>query len=127
MSEYNEDIDDIMRHYSNSNEAEKREMFEDLLLSLYAEDDDEATWFFWKLVLFWVVGALFVFLTAMNQSALIGIDNPYSYLFSDARFLGVLFLAIVSWSAVVWFCVNKFKGRTLVIILCLLAFASLIP
>ena len=32
MSEYSEFIDDIMHHYDNSNEAEKREMFEDLLL-----------------------------------------------------------------------------------------------
>ena len=127
MSECSEDIDDIMRHYDNSNEVEKREMFEDLLLSLYVEDGDEATWFFWKLVLFWVVGAFFVFLVGMNQSALIGIDNPYSYFFSDSRFLGVFFLAAVSWSTIVWFCVSKFKGRALLIILCLLAFASIIP
>ena len=41
MSEYNEFIDDIMHHYDNSNEAEKREMFEDLLLFCYERADED--------------------------------------------------------------------------------------
>lgn len=32
LSEYNEFIDNIMQHYDNSNEAERREISEDLLL-----------------------------------------------------------------------------------------------
>ena len=40
MSEYSEDIDDIMCRYDNSKETDKQKIFEDLLLSLYAEDDE---------------------------------------------------------------------------------------
>ena len=42
LSEYSEFIDDIMHHYDNSNEDEKREMFEDLLLFCCecADEDD---------------------------------------------------------------------------------------
>ena len=41
MSEYSEFIDDIMHHYDNSNEAEKREMFEDLLLFCCERADED--------------------------------------------------------------------------------------
>ena len=127
MSEYSEDIDDIMHHYDNSNEAEKREMFEDLLLSLYAKnDEEEAENYLWKLGLFWALGAVFVCLIGTQHSALI---KSYFSNGPDAVTppLGIIFLAIVSWSVVVWFCVNEFKGRTLIVILCLLALATLIP
>ena len=54
MSEYGEFIDDLMRQYDNSNEEERREMFEDLLLfccdraeeaELDCEDERESS--FW--------------------------------------------------------------------------------
>ena len=41
MSEDHEFIDDIMHHYDNSNEAEKREMFEDLLLFCCERADED--------------------------------------------------------------------------------------
>ena len=54
MSEYSEFIDDIMHHYDNSNQAEKREMFEDLLLFCceradgnYLEEEGEGMSDFW--------------------------------------------------------------------------------
>ena len=59
MSEYSEFIDDIMHHYDNSNEAEKREMFEDLLLFCceraneddLEQEDEEGSGFWTGLVL----------------------------------------------------------------------------
>lgn len=41
LSEYSEFIDDIMHHYDNSNEDEKREMFEDLLLFCCERADED--------------------------------------------------------------------------------------
>ena len=41
LSEDSEFIDDIMHHYDNSNEAEKREMFEDLLLFCCERADED--------------------------------------------------------------------------------------
>ena len=41
MSEDSGFIDDIMHHYDNSSEAEKREMFEDLLLFCCERADED--------------------------------------------------------------------------------------
>ena len=126
MSEYNKEIDDIMHHYDSSNEAEKRKMFEDLLLAEgdesggFSEEDGDLGLL--GLVLFWVIGGFFIGNIIYNHFPVIS-----SY-FSGGFFetCGAWFLAVVAWSVVALFC--AFHGGFVVslIILCLLAITTII-
>ena len=123
MSEYSEDIDDIMHHYDNSNEAERREMFEDLLHAKSDESDESSELAGLGLVLFWVIGGFFISNIIYNHFPVI--NSYFRGEFSET--CGAWFLAAVAWTLIAMFSV--FSGGFVVslIILCLLALATLIP
>lgn len=112
-----------MHHYDSSNEAEKREMFECLL---HAEDDESGGFSeednSLGIILFWVIGGFFICNIIYNRFPVI--SSYFRGEFSET--CGAWFLAVVSWTLIAAFCV--FGGGFVVslIILCLLAFASII-
>jgi len=125
LSEHSKDIDDIMHHYDSSNDAEKREMFEDLL---HAEDDEsggfseEDDFLGLGLVLFWVIGGFFICNIIYNHFPVI--NSYFRGEFSET--CGAWFLAVVSWTLIASFCVFGGGFVASLIILCLLAFANIV-
>ena len=127
MSEHNKDIDDIMHHYDSSNEAEKREMFEDLLHAegdLHTEGDEEgeSEWFMTKLAFFWVIGGFFICNIIYKHFPVI--NSYFSGEFSET--CGAWFLAVVAWTLIAIFCTFAGGFVVLLIILCLLAITNTI-
>ena len=126
MSEHNKDIDDIMHHYDSSNEAEKREMLEDLL---HAEGDESGGFSeeaddlgLLGLVLFWAIGGFFIGNIIYNHFP--AINSYFSGGFSET--CGAWFLAVVAWSVVAFFCSVHSGFVVSLIILCLLAITNII-
>ena len=120
MSEHSKDIDDIMHHYDSSNEAEKREMFEDLLHAEGDEEDYDVE--FLGLVLFWVIGGFFICNIIYNHFPVI--NSHFSGGFLET--CGAWFLAVVAWTLIAMICTLGGGFVVSLIILCLLAFANII-